>query len=69
MTAKPECIYIRVRPTMHLLIIDNLLVWKSYFDSNIVKDESAMILGRFSKDYFEADGSTCLNAMSSKREI
>ena len=71
MTAKLECINIRICPTTNVLIRDNLRVRKSYFDFNIIKNENARILRRFSKDYFEADvdKSTCLYGMSSRREI
>ena len=55
----------------HVLISDNLPVRKNYFDSNIVQNENARLLRRFSKDYFEADvdRSTCLHMTSSRREI
>ena len=69
-TAKPECINIRICPTTHVLISDNLPVRKSYFDSSIIQNENATILRHFSMDYFEADvdRSTCLHATSSRRE-
>ena len=43
MTAKPECINIRICQTTNVLISDNLPVRKSYFDSNII----ARILRRY----------------------
>ena len=50
MTAKPECINIRICPTTNVLISDNLPVRKSYFESNII----ARILRRFfSLDYLK----------------
>ena len=54
----------------HILISDNLPVRKSYFDSYIIKNESARILRRISTDYFEADvdRSTCVHATSSRHE-
>ena len=55
MTAKTECINIRICPTTHVLISDNLPVRKSYFDSNIIKNENARILRSLQMDYFEAD--------------
>ena len=36
MTAKPQCINIRICPTTNVLISDNLPVRKCYFDSNII---------------------------------
>ena len=39
---------IRICPTTNVLISDNLLVRKSYFDSNIIKNENESILRRFS---------------------
>ena len=64
-------INIRICPTTNVLISDNLLVRKNYFDSNIVWNENVRILRRFCKDYFEADvdRSTCLHATSSGREM
>ena len=38
-----------------MLITDNLPVRKNYFNSNIVQNENARLLGHFSKDYFEVD--------------
>ena len=43
------------RRVAHVLISNNLLVRKSYFDSNIIQNENARILRHFSMDYFEAD--------------
>ena len=55
----------------HVSISDNLPVTENYFDSNIVQNENASLLRRFSKDYFEADvdRSTCLHMTSSRCEI
>ena len=39
----------------HMLISDNLPVRKNYFDSNIVQNENARLLRRFSEDYFKVD--------------
>ena len=47
MMAKPECINICICPTTNVLIRDNLLVRKSYFDSKIIQNENARILQRF----------------------
>ena len=71
MTARPECINIRICPATHVLISDNLQVRKKYFDSNIVWNGNVRILRRFSKDYFEADVDRriCLHATSSRREM
>ena len=54
-----------------ILISNNLPVRKNYFDSNIVQNENARLLRRFSMDYFEADvyRSTCLHTTSSRREV
>ena len=55
----------------HMLISENLLVKKNYFDSNIVWNENVTILRSFSEVYFKADvdRSTCLHGMSSRREM
>ena len=70
-TAKPEWINIRVCPTTHVLISDNLPARKKYFDSNIVQNENARLLRHFPKHCFEADvdSSTSLHTASSRREI
>ena len=47
MRVKPECINNRICPTINVLISDNLPLRKSYFDSNIIKNENARILRRF----------------------
>ena len=54
-----------------MLIRDNLLVRKNYFDSNIVQNENARLLQCFSKDYFEVDfdRSTCLHTKSWRPEV
>ena len=54
-----------------MLISINLPVRKSYFDSNIIKNENARILRHLSIDYFEADvdRSTCLLATSSSVKV
>ena len=38
-----------------MLISDNSLVRKNYFDSNIILNENARILPHLQMDYFEAD--------------
>ena len=38
-----------------MLISDNSPVRINYFDSNIIQNENARILGRFQMDSFEAD--------------
>ena len=46
-----------------MLIHDNSVVRKNYFDSNIIQNENARTLQSFSKNYFEADiekKGTCL---------
>ena len=47
--AQPECINIRICicQTTNVLISDNLLVRKNYFDSNILWNENVRILQRF----------------------
>ena len=58
--SKLALIFVSAR--QHLLISNNLLVRKNYFDSNIVWNENVRTLRHFSKDYFEADahqGATC----------
>ena len=42
---KPECINIRRSARQHVLISDNSPVRKNYFDSNIIQNENARILG------------------------
>ena len=51
----PEGINIRICPTTHVLISDNSLVRKKYFDSNIKQNENARILRRLQMDSFEAN--------------
>ena len=42
-------------PDNYVLISENLLLRKIYFDSNIVRNKNVRILRRFPKDAFEAD--------------
>ena len=61
-------INIRICPTKHVLISDNLPVRKSYFDSNIILSENARILRHFFKDYLKRTSTEAHVTTSSRRE-